>query len=349
MKRLSFRTIILFSAFLVTLIACSSILKIDKSEERLAHKEYDEKLVIKPLEEKPAEVPAEKEAKAEVKGKKAGKQSKQQAKKTKKDEGKKTSMSASSTARQPELEDSEGFTGRRPNVDPFKVGEKLTFNISYFKVVAGTLELEVMPFASVNGAKAYHFQIRVKSNDFFSKFYAVDDVADTYVDYETLRPYNHTIDVRESKQLASIRSLYDWETGKGSYWHKKITKEKGEEKKEYHWDLAPYAQNVVSAIFYLRNFNVNKVGKKLAFNVADEEKNVIFRGEVLRKEDLDTDAGELKTVVIRPQIEVDGFFKPMGEILIWLTDDDRKMLARIESKIRIGTLVAKITKIEKGQ
>ena len=329
----------IFSFFL--LISCSSILKIDRSEEKLSHKEYDQKIVVKPLEEKPLVITPEQSKKTEKSKTKAAKTSK----KSKKSEG--TAVSTAS-GRQPELEDGEGFTGRRPNQDPFRTGEKLTFGISYFRVVAGDLTLQVMPFVEVNGVKSYHFRIHVKSNDFFSKMYAVDDVADTYVDYEQLRPFSHTIDVKEAKQLASIRSVYDWNTGKGSYWHKKITKDKGEEKKEYSWDLAPYSQNVVSAIFYLRNFTL-RPGKKVAFNMADEDKNLIFRGEVIRKEKLDTDAGEFNTLVIKPQFEVDGLFKPVGDILIWMTDDDRKLIVSIESKIRIGTLVARLKSIEKGQ
>ena len=339
MKTSSWYSSLLGLFSLTALIACSSILKIDKSEERLAHKEYDEKIVVKPLEEKPLKITPLDEKKTE----KSKTKTKKQSKKSAKVEGK----AVTASGHQPPLEDGEGFTGRRPNLDPFRPGEKVTFNISYFRVVAGELSLQVMPFVEVNGEKSYHFRIHVKSNDFFSKIYAVDDVADTYVDFEQLRPFSHTIDVREAKQLASIRSVYDWSTHKGSYWHKKITKEKGEEKKEYHWDLAPYAQNVVSAIFYLRNFTF-RPGKKVAFNMADEDKNLIFRGEVVRKEKLDTDVGELDTLVIKPQFEVDGLFKPVGDILIWMTDDDRKLIVRIESKIRIGTLVAKLKSIEKG-
>ena len=328
-------SLILFLA----VVSCSSILKIDKSEERLAQKEYDKKIVVKPLEEKPLTItPLDEKKNEKVKAKQT-----KQTKKSKKAEGKAVSV----TTHMPEVEDGEGFTGRRPNADPFRVGEKVVFDISYFKVVAGQLTLQVMPFVEVNGVKSYHFRIHVKSNDFFSKMYAVDDVADTYVDFDQFRPFSHTIDVREAKQLASIRSVYDWNVSKGSYWHKKITKEKGEENKEYHWDLAPYSQNVVSAIFYLRNFTF-KEKKKVAFNMADEDKNLIFRGEVVRKEKLDTAIGEMNTVVVKPQFEVDGLFKPVGDILIWMTDDDRKLIVRIESKIRIGTLVAKLRSIEKG-
>jgi hypothetical protein len=106
-----------------------------------------------------------------------------------------------------------------------------------------------------------------------------------------------------------------------------------------------FSQNVISAAYYLRTFTM-KIGKKMAIRVADEGKNIVFTGEVIRKEMLDTDIGRVRTVVIRPKVEVDGVLSPVGEILIWLTDDDRKFMVRAETKIKIGSLVAKVKSID---
>ena len=40
---------------------------------------------------------------------------------------------------------------------------------------------------------------------------------------------------------------------------------------------------------------------------------------------------------------------PVGEVLVWLTDDERKFVVRLETKIKIGTIVAKLKSLEKGQ
>jgi hypothetical protein len=53
-------------------------------------------------------------------------------------------------------------------------------------------------------------------------------------------------------------------------------------------------------------------------------------------------------VVVKPEFEVDGVFKPVGDIFFWLTDDDRKLIVRIESEIKIGTLVMEATQVERG-
>ncbi len=92
-----------------------------------------------------------------------------------------------------------------------------------------------------------------------------------------------------------------------------------------------------------------EVGKEYKFYVSDDEKNLMFKGKALRKEKIETDAGEFNTIVVKPEFEVDGVFKPVGDIFFWLTDDDRKFIVKIESEIKIGTLVMEATKIERAE
>lgn len=329
--------LITYSFAALVLGGCAGkVLQFEKSDEVLKNKEFDEKVKIEEAPVEPPPEPVIKDVPEPKKGKKAAKP-----KPPPKLKGKKL-------VHEPDLEDKEGFEGRRPINDPYRVGEKVTFDVSYFNIVAGELNMEVKPFATVNGQKAYHFEINGKSTPFFSKIYAVDDRATTYLSYDELVPLNLQISIKESKQLAETRTLFDWKTNKGSYWQKRITQEKGERSKKIDWDIEPYAQNVVSAAYYMRVFKYEQ-GKNLAFRVADEGKNMVFKGEMVRKEKLQTPIGELDTIVVRPTITVGGMFKPMGEILIWLTDDDRKFLVRLESKIKIGTIVAKLKSLEKGR
>jgi hypothetical protein len=259
-----------------------------------------------------------------------------------------TSEVSKPQGRQPEIEDSVGMAGRRPIKDPFKVGERIQLNLSYFNVVAGTMDIEVKPFVNVNNKKAYNFEVRAKSNSFFSRVYAVDDTAVTYMSYDEFVPFNLVISLKESKQLAETRTIFDYEKLKGNYWQKKFTERDGETSKHVEWDILSYSQNVISAAFYMRIFEY-EVGKWINFRIADEGKNIVFKAQVVRREILKTDAGDFDTWVLKPELTVDGVFTPVGEIMVWLTADDRKFIVRMESKIKIGKLVAKLKSIEKGR
>ncbi len=341
---------------LTLLNSCASkVLEVDNSDNLLKIEDYDKTLQVKEAEQppEPTTAPVLKsivEKKPEVKKDdmfaKLG-TPKPVEPEVKKEESKKTEKAEKPKKlkkKLPAIEDSEGFDGRRPVVDPFRPGEKVTIKLSYFNVVAGDMTVEVLPFKEVNGRKSYHFKVSGKSNSFFSNVYAVDDKAETFLDYETLLPYNMAIDVKETKQLRTVRSYFDWKKMKAFFWEKKITKKHGVEEKNLEWAIEPYAQNIFSSIFYLRTFTLTP-GKVIQFRMADNKKNMVIKGHVLRRETIKTDLGEIKTVVVKPELAIDGVFKPMGDVFFWLTDDDRKFVVRIESKIKIGTIIGSLKEI----
>lgn len=272
-------------------------------------------------------------------------------KKTKKDSAgklKRTVVDEVKTQRrQPELESDVGFQGRRPIKDPFRIGETVKHKVKYFKMSAGDLTLQVKPLVNVNGVKSYQFMTAIKTSSFFESFYSVDDYVVTLVDFENLVPNAFTLHVKETGQVKEARSFFDHVNNKATYWQKKVTEKNGVEEKKIEWEILPYAQNVFSAVFYMRNFQWD-VGVENAFVVADDEKNLVFKAKGIRKEVLSTDAGEFQTIVIKPEITLKDKFQPVGDIFIWLSDDDRKFILRIEAKIKIGTLVSEVYELNKG-
>lgn len=335
-----------FLCFIIVDCASRQIMNYEKIEEFQMNKEYEEMVKVK----KTVEPPSQEEKILTVKPAKPSEKKAHLVKKPsvtpKPKEKKKERVVVKPVKRQPELEDSEGFIQRRPLKDPFNIGEEIEMAVTYFNMAAGYLTFKVHPLVTVNERKSYDFEIAVKSSNVFSYFYKVDDKARTFVDYEDLVPSSYTIDVKETNQLKDIRSFFNFDKSKAVYWEKKIKKGKAEENKKKEWDILDYSQNVISAFFYLRTFQLTP-GKNLAFRVADSGKNLIFRGEVLRKEKLETDLGSMNTVVVKPKIEIDGVFKQVGDIYFWLTDDEHKFPVRIDAKIKIGTLVLKVKSIKK--
>ncbi len=354
----------IFCAFLLITGCSSKVLKHKDAETLLINKEYEDKIQVTQLPPSEAlhsgEFVCLPEDMKQAERKKAAKRlAAKELKKSKKNKRRRNGQVKAADLvvadqgpqaplkREPDFEDAEGFTGRRPNTDPFRPGEKVTLELSYFGVTAGDLVMEVKPFVDVNGRKAYNLSAHATSTSVFAMFYAVNDTAETFVDFEKMIPTNYSLHVKESKQLREVRSLFDWDHMRATLWDKKVTKESGVEEKKDEWDILPYSQNVFSGPFYLRTFQLEP-GKKLAFRLAHEGKNYVITGEVLRRDKLSTPIGELKTIVMRPKIELGGIFQPVGDILFWLTDDDRKFIVKIESKIKIGKIVGMVKSIEKG-
>lgn len=371
-----FKIVFTSISFLFVIACSSSYLKLDKKEEDFQkNKEFEDKVIIKEIPVETAPIlpavnltPAQIEEQKKVEAIKFEEQKKQEAlaakkaKKSKKKSKDKTtdlttavggtqiSSEAGKTVikREPEIEDEEGFIGRRPIQDPFRVGEEVVHDVHYFKVSAGELFLKVDPFVEVNGRKAYTFTTAIKSSSMFSTFYSADDKAVTYVDFMDLVPHVFSLTVKETGQLRDAKGLIDLQKNTATYWEKKFTKKSGQEEKKLEWEVLPFSQNVYSAAYYMRLFKW-EVGKEYAFRVADQGENLVFRGKALRKEKLETEIGTFDTIVVKPEITVKGVFRPIGDIFFWLSDDDRKFILRIESNIKIGTIVSEVTKLNKGQ
>ena len=254
-----------------------------------------------------------------------------------------------SLVRQPEIEDSEGFDNqRRPLVDPFRVGEKIVHNVSYLGASAGTLTLAVKPFAFVNGKKNYNFFIDLKSNSVFSSLvYAVDDQVQTYVDYDTLTPGAFKVDIRDSGQVKEARSFFDFMNLTASYWEHRYTEKNGHEEKKLNWSILPFSQNPFSSVFYMRVFKWT-IGKEYIFRVADDEKNVFFKATALEKTILNTDIGDFPAIKLKAEVISRGNLSKAKDFFMWLSDDDRKYVLRIEVKLPIGALVSEVIQIKKG-
>jgi len=47
--------------------------------------------------------------------------------------------------------------------------------------------------------------------------------------------------------------------------------------------------------------------------------------QVVKKEEIETGFGTFKTILIRPVLQSEGIFSRKGDILIWLTDDAKRL------------------------
>ena len=100
-------------------------------------------------------------------------------------------------------------------------------------------------------------------------------------------------------------------------------------------------QDIVSSIFYKRTLPL-KVGESYDLTIFEDAKLIDVKIKVDRKEVLRTRIGKLNTIVIKPHFSTKGKFNKKGDISVWLTDDEYRQVVRIESKIKMGTVTAKL-------
>ncbi len=330
--------------FLLFLAGCSSkYLKYEKEKQLIKNEEFERKVEIISVDPTLSSTAIETVKSPPVEKLKAVKIVKVKT-------AQKTALPNKPVKRKPDVEDRVGFLEgqRRPIKDPFMVGEKVIHEMSYFTAKAGLLTMEIKPMAQVNQRLSYHFFVGLKSSGLFSNFYSVDDNVNTFLDFEELVPHVLKISIKETGKLAQSQSYFDFQTNKASFWEKKYTEKGGEEERKFSWDILPYSQNAFSGLYYMRIFDW-QVGKEIAFQVAEDKKNIIFKGKAIAEETLNTEAGEFKTLKIKASILSRGALTQTGDVFLWITNDDRKYIVRIEAKIKIGTIVSEVIEIKPGQ
>lgn len=239
------------------------------------------------------------------------------------------------------------YPTRRPETEPIWVGEKLVYSISYFGVSAGDFTLEVYPFKTVGNRKVYHLHGNAVSSAVFSLFYRLNDVVESFVDYEGLFSHRFHVVLDETKQKRDSLELNDSEKKQTYYWNRWHHKTNGySETKEYK-PIEPFSQDSMSALYYVRTLPL-PTGSVVTFPVISEGKTFEAVCTVLRREPMDTPMGEVQAIVIRPEMKYQGILKKAGDSFLWLTDDSRRIPIRLEAKVKIGTVVAQLKKAELG-
>jgi len=220
--------------------------------------------------------------------------------------------------------------GTRPPV-PFGLGERITFKVGWGLINAGTSWLEVMDTVRVDGRSCWKLHSRAKTNDFLSALYPVDDRVISFMDREGLFSRGIEKHLREGRfkrdRTLAIRPEAQ-----------EMLRLKGEEV-EQRAELDRFVQDVLSAFYWVRTQPL-EVGRVLYVEAVDNMKTYSLAVKVLARERVRVKAGEFDCFKIQPILLGEGLFKSKGEIIIWITADERRIPVKMKSKIFIGSIKA---------
>ncbi len=240
------------------------------------------------------------------------------------------------------------FPSRRPAKEAIWVGEKHTLEVTYFGAVAGLATLEVLPFKEVAERKVYHLKLNAKSSKLFGMFYELDDTLESFLDFNGMFSHRFNLVLHETKQTRDSVELYDSVKKKAFYWDKWNHHKKGFQEKKETTDIEAFPQDSLTSLYYLRNLPL-PTGAEYEYPVVSEGKTWRLNVKVIRREMVDTvPFGKIRAVVVKPETKFGGVVRQQGDSFIWLTDDDRHFLLRIEAKVRIGSVNAKLKEIVQG-
>jgi hypothetical protein len=213
----------------------------------------------------------------------------------------------------------------------FKVGERLTFEVSYGFITAGIAEYYIPKITKIAGREAYNITFNVNSNSAFDPFYKVRDHYETYVDVEGLFPWRFEQHIREGGYSRDFSAFFDQRKGKAKT-------------SEGSYDIPKYVSDIVSAFYYARTFDFSKMKQGDKVHLENFYKDKVYPLDVVYhgRETVSVKAGKFKCIILEPLVREGGLFKSDGNLIIWLSEDQARIPVKVRTKVVIGAIDAEL-------
>jgi hypothetical protein len=228
-----------------------------------------------------------------------------------------------------------------PNNRAFRVGERLEFSVDYGFINAGDAVMCVKESVTVAGRPCFHITSSAVSNDFFTPFYRVNDLAETYMDMDGFFPWKFGKKLEEGNYWADQKVDYDQRN------HRAFLKTNSKKGLRADTVVVPaFVQDVLSSIYYVRTLNLT-VGKSVFIDNHAERKVYPLEVKVYKKERVEVPAGTFDCLKVEPFLKSTGIFKNEGRLIVWLTNDVYKVPVLMKSKVAIGSVSVRLQKMKR--
>ena len=218
-------------------------------------------------------------------------------------------------------------TLRKIHQAAFGVGERLVFDVSYGYITAGEAVMAIPAADSVAGRPCYRVDFTVNSLPSFSWIYRVEDRYRTYIDEETIAPWKFEQHIREGSYQRDFVAEFDQ--------HNLVAKTT-----DGDFPIPEYVHDIMSAFYYARTLDYSgyAVGDGPLLHNFFRNKAHELKVNFLGRQELEIEAGTFRSIVVEPIVKEGGLFRSEGRIVIWLSDDERKIPLRVNTKVVIGSI-----------
>lgn len=223
----------------------------------------------------------------------------------------------------------------------FPVGERSVYDVrvALGRVRAprplGEASLAVEETDTVSGAEAYRLALEMEGG--IPLVYRMDDRKVSWVATDPLRTLRFEEHLRQGDYRRDRQCRMRQEAGRYSCY---------EEGEDGDWRPLEDAQDVEMpeaaldevALLYLVRTMPLEVGRTYRFDRLFEQDGNPVVLEVLRRETVRVPAGRFETIVVRPVVETGGLFGDEGRAEVYMTDDDRRLIVKIASTMKVGRI-----------
>lgn len=219
---------------------------------------------------------------------------------------------------------------------PISPGEYLKFEVNWGIINGGNAYLEVPEVTEYQGHEVYRLVARAESNSFISKIYKVRNTIESLWDENAHFSRRYVEDRKEGKYEKQEEIKFDQTRQMATYADGEVL------------PVPPHVQDALSSFYYTR-FQALPMGGSIIFDYHASKKSKPLEVKIIGRERVKVPAGEFDCIVVEPILKAGGVFKNNGRLVIWLTDDDKRMPVLMKSKVTIGSVSVRLEEYRLGR
>lgn len=221
-------------------------------------------------------------------------------------------------------------------LDNIQTGEVLNYRIHYGFLNAGTATLST---TKINFQGQPHFYVKGvgRSIGAVRAFFKVDDLYESYINYNTGLPTFYVRNVREGSYTQHYETVFNHNNHTLTLFNKEEPKSDPKILKTVNG-----IQDMLSAFYYLRSFDQNqlKIGDTLRVDVWIDDEMFPFKLRIAGTEDVKTKFGKVNCLKIIPSVISGRVFKEKEGVTLWVTNDGNHIPVSIKAQLAVGSLKA---------
>jgi len=211
----------------------------------------------------------------------------------------------------------------------FNIGEKMKYKISYKSINVGFAEIEITDQAVFMHNRPIHVIGKGSTNSFFDLFFKVRDIYETYIDTSLMLPVSFNRKIHEGGFTLQQNYYFLHEENKVLF-------------NDSVYKSAEKSQDMLSVLFYVRQLDFNQLKNKKHFSVPVfmDEENYSLVINYTNSENISNVLGITKCVVLQPKMQKGRIFNEEEKMLVWISDDTKKIPIKVEAHTWAGILKA---------
>jgi len=224
-------------------------------------------------------------------------------------------------------------------------GETSTYSVAIGRFKIGHAELSVEGPETIEGQEVVRTTLSVEGGP---PFFRVEMFLSSWAEPTSMRSYRFERKIREGPKRYRDRYVLDQEGG--SYTAERWSEDLESFQPSAAEESGPMPADAIDeiAVLYLVRTLPLEPGDEYRLERYFKPRSNPIVVRVLKREEIRVPAGRFRTIVIEPIIPELGAFQAKKKPRVWITDDERRIIVKLQTSAPVGPVALNLTDYEAG-